>query len=291
MLLLILFFTGLFAGAVDAVAGGGGLISLPVLLSTGLAPQTVFGTNKFQSCVGLIVSLRKFYQQGFISLSKISKGIIFALLGSIAGAELVQSLSTDFLRVLVPILLLIILAYTLLSPKLGHSDLEPRVSESWFYPAFGFLLGFYDGFFGPGVGSFWMFSITFFLGYNLLKASAYTKVFNFNSNIIATVCFALGGNIDYRFALCMAAGQMIGARLGAHFAIKKGAKVIRPIFLIIVFATISSLIYRNYQQYLQLGVLDYFTQMPSWWALLIGLSLALSCIIFRWQKRRRVAAS
>ena len=107
-------------------------------------------------------------------------------------------------------------------------------------------MGFYDGFFGPGSGSLWVFSLTFFLGFNLTKATAYTKVFNLKSNIIATACFALGHNIDYRLALCMAAGQLIGGRLGAYLAIKNGAKLIRPIFISVVTMTIFTLVYKSY---------------------------------------------
>jgi len=108
------------------------------------------------------------------------------------------------------------------------------------------LLGFYDGFLGPGTGSFWVFSLTFFLGYNITKATAYTKVFNLTSNIAALICFALANNIDYGIGFCMAVGQLMGGCLGAQLAIKNGARLIRPIFLLMVSATIITLLYKQF---------------------------------------------
>src|SRR3990167_2348298 len=211
-LLVILFATGLMAATVDAIAGGGGLISLPVLLVVGIPPHIALGTNKLQNSIGTL------------------------------GAVTSQLISSDVLKKIIPVLLLIIFIYTLCSPQLGINDRKPLMKESYFYGLFGFLLGFYDGFFGPGTGSFWVFSLTCFLGYNLRKATAYTKVFNFKSNLIATVCFALGQNIDYRIALCMGLGQLIGGRLGAHLAIIKGVKLIRPLFIIVISSTMLCLI-------------------------------------------------
>lgn len=242
----LLFFTGLFAGTVDAIAGGGGLISLPVLLSLGIPPHLAFGTNKLQGTLGTSVAALRYYRHGLISLSAASYGILFGLIGSICGAIAGQVMSTVLLQKLIPILLLAILAYVVFSPRVGDVDLKPRMREALFYLVFGFLLGFYDGFFGPGVGSIWVFSLTFFLGYNLIKATAYTKIFNLNSSLIATLCFAIGGNIDYRLGLSMAAGQLIGGRLGAHFAIKNGSYVIRPIFFSVVTMTILSLLVKTY---------------------------------------------
>lgn len=246
MIMLLLFSAGLFAGTVDAIAGGGGLISLPILLSIGMPPHVAFGTNKLQGTIGTLAATIKFHRHGFISLHTIYKGLIFGLIGSILGSIISQLVSADFLRIIIPILLLVIIIYTLLTPKLGIIDKKPIMNEPLFYLIFGFGLGIYDGFFGPGTGSFWIFVLTLFLGYNLIKATAYTKVFNLNSSLVATICFAIGGNIDYRLGLCMAAGQLIGGRLGAHIAIKKGAQFIRPLFLIVVSSTMAMLLYKSY---------------------------------------------
>lgn len=245
-LLPLLFMTGLVAGTVDAIAGGGGLISLPMLLGVGVPPHVALGTNKLQTSFGTSIATFNYYRRGLFSLKTIYKGLIFGFIGAVLGAYLGQTISSDILKKIIPALLFIILIYTLYSPNLGHEDKAPCLNEFIFYTLFGFALGFYDGFFGPGTGSFWVFLLTYFLGYNLTKATAYTKVFNLKSNIIATVCFAYGQNIDYRIALCMAAGQLIGGQLGAHLAIKNGATLIRPIFISVVSLTIISLIYKAY---------------------------------------------
>jgi uncharacterized membrane protein YfcA len=246
MILLVLFFTGLFAGTVDAIAGGGGLISLPVLLSMGVPPHIAFGTNKLQGMVGTLVATLKYYRHGYISMQKIYLGILFGLLGGVLGSIAAQIMSSEILRKIIPIMLFIILVYTICSPRMGQIDKKPKMNEFLFYLTFGFALAFYDGFLGPGTGSFWVFALTFFMGFNLIKATAYTKVFNLNSSFIAMLCFAIGGNIDYRLGLTMAAGQIIGGRLGAHLAITKGARLIRPFFLGMVSLTISTLVYKSY---------------------------------------------
>jgi len=244
--MLMLFFTGLFAGTIDAIAGGGGLITLPVLFSLGVPPHLAFGTNKLQGTIGTLMATFRFYRRGFLSFNHLWLGLIFGFIGAVLGAVTTQILSSDILKKIIPVLLCIILLYTVFTPKLGNRDEKPRMKEWWFYLIFGLTLGFYDGFFGPGVGSFWVFSLTFLLGFNLIKATAYTKVFNLNSSLIAMVCFAVSGNIDYKIGLCMAAGQLIGGRLGANLAMTKGIKIIRPLFLIMVTGTIGSLVWRSY---------------------------------------------
>lgn len=246
MTLFLLFATGLFAGMVDAIAGGGGLISVPVLFSMGIPPHLVLGTNKLQGIVGTFSAALKYHRHGLIAKETIYWGLLFGLVGAALGAFTAQSVSSEFLRKIAPILLVLVLAYSIFSPRLGHLDQTPRMKEGLFYFIFGLVLGFYDGFFGPATGSFWVFGLTFFLGYNLIKATAYTKVLNLNSSLIAIVFFALSGNIDYRIAFCMACGQVIGSRLGAHLAIKNGARLIRPFFLCVVSLAITTMFYRAY---------------------------------------------
>lgn len=244
--LLLLFATGLLAGTVDAIAGGGGLISLPVLLCMGLPPHLAFGTNKLQGTLGTLVAARRYHRAGWISLNKArSFGLFMAGMGGLLGSVLTQLLSPAVLKAIVPVLLLLIFLYTVLTPKMGAQDRTPRLSENWFYPLGGLLLGFYDGFFGPGTGSLWVFLLTFFMGYHLIKATGYTKLFNVTSSLSASLCFAVGGNIDYRIALVMVLGQIIGGRLGAGLALKKGVTLIRPLFLGVIFLTIVSMIVRD----------------------------------------------
>lgn len=244
--LLLLFATGLLAGTVDAIAGGGGLISLPVLLCMGLPPHLAFGTNKLQGTLGTLVAARRYHRAGWITLNKArSVGLVMAGVGGLLGSVLTQLLSPAVLKAIVPVLLLLIFLYTVLTPHMGTKDRAPRLSEAWLYPLVGLLLGFYDGFFGPGTGSLWVFLLTFFLGYHLIKATGYTKLFNLTSSLSASLCFAVGGNIDYRIALVMVLGQLIGGRLGAGLALKQGVKLIRPLFLAVIFCTIVSMIVRD----------------------------------------------
>lgn len=243
---LLLFTTSFFAGIVDAIAGGGGLICLPVLLSLGLPPHLALGTNKFQGTVGTLTSSYSYYKAGLLNLKILYKGLLLGFIGTLLGSVTAQMISNQILEQVIPFLLIIIFIYMIKSPKTGIEDRPALLSEHLFYILFGFGLGFYDGFFGPGTGSFWIFALTYCLGYNLQKASAYTKVFNMKSNVIATACFALGANINYKFAICMAIGQFLGGRLGSHLAITKGAHLIRPVFIAVVFCTFFCLLYQNY---------------------------------------------
>jgi uncharacterized membrane protein YfcA len=246
MLLSLLFMTGFLAGLVDAIAGGGGLISLPILLSTGMSPHLALGTNKLQGSIGALVTTFRYHRLGLVSFKSASVGLIAGAIGSALGAATTLVIDGGALNKIIPAVLIAILIYTLCKPKLGKEDIHPRVKQIPFYLAAGFSLGFYDGFLGPAVGSFWLFLLAFFLGFNFMKATAYAKVFNLNSSLIALGCFAIGNSIDYRTAFVMAAGQLIGARLGSGLAIKRGVRLIRPLFLCVVTGTVTSLLYRDY---------------------------------------------
>lgn len=244
-LLYFLFMIGLSAGIVDAIAGGGGLITLPALLGIGMPPQLALGTNKFQAFFGTFSATLSYYRKKIYSLRLIRKGLLPTFIGALLGAIASQSLSTIFLSQVMPVLLSCILIYVVLTPRFGIKDTSAKLNESLFYYMGGLLLGFYDGFIGPGVGSLWVFALSYFLGYNFLKSSAYTKVFNLASNVIATGCFIYGHNINYKIALLMSLGQFIGGKLGAKIALKNGLKVIRPIFIAVSAGAISVLFYRN----------------------------------------------
>lgn len=240
----LLFFVGMLAGTIDAIAGGGGLISLPMLMAVGMPPAAALGTNKLQSFFGTSMATFHFVKQGIISLKEMWRGLLFGVIGASLGAFVAQTTNPDFLQKLIPGILLLVFVYTLFSPNIGLLDKEPRMSETLFYVLFGFTLSFYDGLLGPGTGSFWIIALVFFLGFNMLKASAYTKVFNLNSNLIACIWFIVGGQIDYAIGFIMAAGQLLGGRLGSHLAISKGTALVRPCFLVIVLLTMSMMVYR-----------------------------------------------
>ncbi|NOX32610.1 MAG: TSUP family transporter [Deltaproteobacteria bacterium] len=243
---ILLFFTGLAAGFVDSIAGGGGLVSLPVLLSVGLPPQVALGTNKLQGSFGTLSAAYNFIKKGTITLNETRRGILFTLIGAVIGALAIQQIDAGFLNHLVPFLLLFVFIYTLFSKNPDQTRSKPMMSKNRFFLLFGLGLGFYDGFFGPGTGSFWTGSLLIVLGMDMTKAAGMTRITNFTSNIVALSIFISSRNVLYSAGLCMATGQVIGARIGSSLAIKNGARFIRPIFLLVVLATIIRLIYLNY---------------------------------------------
>ena len=243
----VLFLTGLIAGLVDSIAGGGGLITLPVLLGLGMPPQYALGTNKLQSSFGSASAMAHFAHAGTISLKEGSEGVLWTACGAGLGAYTVQLLDPGFLRQVIPCLLLAIALYTLFSPRLGYEDVHPRLGRGVFYLIFGLLLGFYDGFLGPGTGSFWVIALMLGLGYNMKKATGYTKLMNFVSNIVALIVFIAGGHVFYAAGLTMGAGQALGARIGARMVLARGAQFVRPIFIMAVLAVTAKLLYQNYR--------------------------------------------
>ncbi|MCX6151920.1 MAG: TSUP family transporter [Ignavibacteriales bacterium] len=242
----ILFLAGLAAGTIDSIAGGGGLITLPALLGLGFPPHVALGTNKFQSSFGSFTASFYYIKHGQVDLRDCVQGIIFTLIGTVAGTISVQLIHKDFLNDFIPVLLVCIIIYTFITPNLGEIDKHKRLNEKIFYLIFGLMFGFYDGFFGPGVGSFWAIAFVVGLGFNLTKATGYTKVMNFTSNIVSLIIFAISGNIFLLAGLSMATGQIIGARIGSGLVIKKGAKFIRPVFITIVLLTTLKLIYSRF---------------------------------------------
>ncbi|MGE5499577.1 MAG: TSUP family transporter [Syntrophothermus sp.] len=242
----LLFITGLTAGLVDAVAGGGGLITIPIMLSLGIPPHYVLGTNKFQASFGSFTASFYYVRKGGVELKKAVKGIAFTFIGAALGTYAVTLVSSSLLNDLIPFLLTGIIIYTLVTPKLGEADKEARLSQNVFYMIFGLLLGFYDGFFGPGTGSFWAMAFVILLGFNLTKATGYTKVMNFTSNIVSFVIFIAGGFVILSAGLSMAAGQIIGSKIGAGLVIKRGAKFIRPVFITMVILTTLKLLYNRF---------------------------------------------
>lgn len=239
----LLFASGLVSGFVDSIAGGGGLISLPVLLSVGVPPQLALGTNKLQGSFGTFSSAFNYIRKGKADLKQSFVGIVFTLLGAMLGAWVIQQLNPAFLKPAIPILLAVVFVYTLFTRQLGFAARHSLMPKNLFFILFGLALGFYDGFFGPGTGSFWTAALLILLGYDMTGAAGTTRVMNFTSNLVALIVFISGGNVLYSAGLCMAAGQVIGARMGSNMAISKGAGFIRPVFLTVVFLTIVRLVY------------------------------------------------
>ena len=173
-------------------------------------------------------------------------GILFTLIGTSLGALTVLRIEPAFLRQLIPILLVGIAIYLMARPKVGFEEMQPRMQSGMFYLLFGLGLGFYDGFFGPGTGSFWALAFMVFLGFNMTKATGYTKAMNFTSNFFSLIVFIIGRRVHYDYGVVMAAGQLIGARFGARAVIQRGTRFIRPVFLTVVLALTLKLLYEGY---------------------------------------------
>jgi uncharacterized membrane protein YfcA len=242
----LLFGTGLAAGFVDSIAGGGGLITLPVLLNLGFRPQQALGTNKLQAVFGSGSAAWHYAQAGTVSLRDCIRGFIITLIGAALGTFTVQRLNPSFLKHIIPFLLGAVALYTLLKPRLGAKDTHPRMSRGWFDLTFGLLIGFYDGFFGPGTGTFWTMAFMLGLGFNMTKATGAAKVVNFASNLSSLALFLAGKNVLFGAGLVMGFGQVLGARIGSRMVIVRGTRFIRPVFLTVVIVLTLKLIYDAY---------------------------------------------
>jgi uncharacterized membrane protein YfcA len=221
----------LLTGFIDAIAGGGGLIMMPALLVSGVPPLQALGTNKFQSMFGTFVAMRNYGSKGLIEWRRNLPTVAVVFLGSCTGVLLVKSIEAETLALVIPLLLLANAVYILASPRMSDVDAHHRLSSRGYAPVGG-AIGFYDGFFGPGTGSFFTSSLVALRGYGLTKATALTKYFNWTSNIAAVLLFALSDQILWLLGLSMAVGAMVGGWLGSHTAMKFGAKLIRPLLVV-----------------------------------------------------------
>ena len=240
---LLLFLAGLSAGFIDSIAGGGGLISLPTLLWAGLPPHLALGTNKMQSTFGTLLAVRRYAQAGLVQWAQVRLAVAVTFVAALLGTLAVTQVSPDLLKKLVPWLLLGIAAYALVSPRFGQQAARARFSPTVFACLGGSVLGFYDGFMGPGTGTFWTVACLSLLGLNLIHATAYTKVVNLTSNLASVSVFIWAAQVRYDIAAVMIAGQLIGARLGTGLVIRHGAPFIRVMFLLVVFALVVKLLW------------------------------------------------
>jgi uncharacterized membrane protein YfcA len=237
---------GLFAGFVDSIAGGGGIITLPALLAAGLPPHLALGTNKLQSSFGSLTAMLHYRHGGLVSVRRTVLGIVWTFIGAAAGTLAIQRMSPGLLRHVIPALLLAIFVYMLVSPRVGVEARHARLRPAVFYLLFGLAIGFYDGFFGPGTGSFWAIAFVALLGLDLAAATAHTKVMNFVSNATALLFFALGGNVVLVPGLVMGAGEVVGAFAGSRLVMLRGARFVRVFFLVVVALTLARLVQTTY---------------------------------------------
>ena len=231
-LLATMFAVAAIAGAFDAIAGGGGLLTLPALLLTGMDPVAALGTNKLQGAFGAASSTTAFARRGLIDWKTALPVAAAAALAGLAGALCASLLSPQVLKALVPILLIVIALYFGLSRGLKAEDVHPRLTVPVFAFCVAPLIGFYDGIFGPGAGAFYMVAIVTLLGYGALKATAHTKLANAASNLGSLSLFILKGAVVWPVGLAMAAGALLGAQVGSRLAMRFGARLIRPLLVV-----------------------------------------------------------
>jgi len=243
MELLIVSAASLLAGFVDSIVGGGGLILVPALFATfpGTQPATLFGVNKSASIWGTAIATWQYGQRVKLRWCALLPAAASGLVGSFAGAWLVTVIAAGFLRKLLPLVLLAVLVYTLAKKELGRAH-HPRFAgraEAWVACAIGLVMGFYDGFFGPGTGSFLVFLFVRILGYDFLNASASAKLVNTATNAAALALFAFTGHVWWHYALALAVCNVAGSVLGTRMALRHGAGFVRAVFLLVVTALIG----------------------------------------------------
>lgn len=243
--LAMLFTIAKIAGFIDAIAGGGGLLTIPALLSAGIPPTMALGTNKLQACGGSFSASLYFVRQKAVNLRQISLLILLTFIGAACGTIFVQMIDVNSLKMLLPFLVLIIGIYFLFSPTVGNEDRKQRIS----FPLFAFSaaagIGFYDGMFGPATGSFFTLAFILLLGFNLPKAVAHAKVLNFTSNFASLIFFMLGGAILWKIGFIMMIGQFIGGTLGARMVVTKGKKLVRPMLVTMSFLMVIKMLYEQ----------------------------------------------
>ena len=233
---VVLVVTAYFAGAVDAIVGGGGLINLPVLLLFGMPVPTALGTNKLAGIAGTATATATFAAARAIRWQIVFTGAAAAFVGAVFGARTVLQIDPALLRVIVSVLLLVVSAIVAFRPQLGVEAANPTQRSMWRSGAIGLATGYYDGFFGPGAGVFMVFSFVAWLGLDFLAASGVSKATNFASNLGAIAVFALAGTIDYRAGAVMAVGAIAGSFTGSRLAIVRGAGFVRYVLLAMAWA-------------------------------------------------------
>ncbi|KAA6224975.1 MULTISPECIES: TSUP family transporter [unclassified Campylobacter] len=233
----ILFFIALFAGFIDSIVGGGGLITLPALIACGIPAHLSLATNKLQSVFGSFTATLTYYKS--MNLAFLGWAVFFTALGAFLGVFCVLLINDKYLKLIILVFLALTFLYTALKPNLGKHKGEMKVKNiKIFHLIAGLLLGFYDGFLGPGTGSFWIFACVIFLGLDMKNASINTKSLNFTSNVVSLAFFLYAYKVLWIVGILMGLGQIIGAFLGSKLVLKTNGNFIRILFLIVVFATL-----------------------------------------------------
>lgn len=233
------------AGFIDAVVGGGGLIQLPaiLILMPGAPFPTLLGTNKLASMFGTSIAVYRYTRHVAVDWSTVLPATLAAFVFAFLGSRSVNLLNPAVLRPLILVLLIVVAIYVFLVKELGliHAPKHGAQKARWLGILIGSVLGFYDGFFGPGMGSFLIFAFVGIFGFDFLSASASAKAVNLATNVASVIYFAATDQIFYAIGLAMAACNIVGALLGTRLAIAKGSRFVRVFFLLIVTALIAKL--------------------------------------------------
>ncbi|EFG86689.1 membrane protein, putative [Clostridium carboxidivorans P7] len=233
MNLIFLCVAGFFAAFVDSIAGGGGIISVPAFLLAGVPPHITLGTNKFSSTCASFTSSLKFMQSGKVDLKILKFLLPFTVIGAVLGVNTVLIIDAKYLNMIVLTLLLFVGIYSLFSKSIGKEDKFKGLCKKSLILGIllAFSLGFYDGFFGPGTGSFLIFGLIGIYQFDFVRSAGNGKVMNFGSNIASLIMFAFRGQINYKLGVPVAIFMIIGAKFGTKVALKNGAKIIKPLFV------------------------------------------------------------
>ena len=241
---LMLFFAGALAGFVDSIVGGGGLISVPAMLLTNLPPSVALGSNKLSSVFGALTAAIAYARSGKVEWPLVKRLMPITFVGSLLGTWLVISIPPLYLKPIIIVLLVSVLIFVLFKKDWGTVTTYAGASkQKLILLAIGALgIGFYDGFVGPGTGTFLIFMFIY-AGFNFLYSSGNAKFLNFTSNLASLILFISLGHVDYVLGLSAAAGQIIGATLVARFAIKKGVGLVRFVFIATTVSMLCKLTY------------------------------------------------
>lgn len=236
---------GFVAAFIDSTVGGGGLISLPALLGLGMPPYLALGTNKLAGTISSATSSYTFIKNG--KFDKKLMLILFpvSLIGAYFGAKTVLFVPQEFLKILVVIMMALIFVYTLFNKRFGQDSHYKGLTKFTLGIGipFTFLIGFYDGFFGPGTGSFFVFLMVLLFGYDFVIAAGNGRILNLASNISALFVFTMEGKVVFMTGLIMGIAMLLGANLGAKMAIKTGVRYVRPLFLVVSITLIVKMVY------------------------------------------------
>lgn len=237
--ILLLTTVAAIAGFIDAIAGGGGLLTIPAMLLANIPPIMTLGTNKLQAASGALTASITMIRKGVVKPSTLKIAITGAFIGSGLGTIAVQLSPPDILEKLIPFLIAAIGIYTLFAPSLGEVEAEPRVSESTWQRMIVPLIGFYDGYIGPGTGMFFALGNVALRGKQIIVATGTAKILNLSTNVASLIFFILGGNVLWKVGLAMMVGQTLGAYAGSHMVVKGGSKIIRPVIVLVCLAMIT----------------------------------------------------